>query len=161
MTRRTTSRPSHASRTNRRGFMVIAAGAGSAALGARTCHATAQPSSPAASPQPDDQVITRNATMTVLAGQVGVSTRYIGANRGITNFDIADFQDLGINTYRFYGGMGPWEYQDDDGEAPRPTTGSSSSSRMTRSIMSTRAICRIVHIMRMRQSRPGRPPPTL
>ncbi|MGB7891001.1 MAG: hypothetical protein WCF82_03620 [Microcoleus sp.] len=35
----------------------------------------------------------------------GVSTRYIGAVEGNINFDIKDLQDLGINTYRIYGGM--------------------------------------------------------
>lgn len=44
----------------------------------------------------------------------GVSTRYIGAVEGNLNFDIADLQDLGVNTYRIYGGMSRWEAQDDD-----------------------------------------------
>ncbi|MGS2617777.1 hypothetical protein ACVCAH_25125 [Micromonospora sp. LZ34] len=61
------------------------------------------------------------ATIKVHGEQWGVSTRYIGADRGITNFDIADFKDLGMNTYRFYGGMGPWEYLDDDGVFGAPT----------------------------------------
>lgn len=45
----------------------------------------------------------------------GASTRYIGATEGNTNFQIADLQDLGINTYRIYGGMSRWEFEDDDG----------------------------------------------
>lgn len=61
------------------------------------------------------------ATIKVYGDQWGVSTRYIGADRGITNFNIADFTDLGINTYRFYSGMGPWEYEDDDGVFGAPT----------------------------------------
>lgn len=61
------------------------------------------------------------ATIKVFGDQWGRSTRYIGANRGVTNFNIADFYDLGINTYRFYGGMGPWEYLDDDGTFGNPT----------------------------------------
>ena len=46
----------------------------------------------------------------------GVSTRYIGAVEGNINFDIKDLQDLGINTYRLYGGMSRWEAEDDDGK---------------------------------------------
>lgn len=45
----------------------------------------------------------------------GNSTRYIGAVEGNRNFDIADLQDLGINTYRIYGGISRWEAKDDDG----------------------------------------------
>jgi hypothetical protein len=44
----------------------------------------------------------------------GVSTRYIGAAEGNVNFDLNDLQDLGVNTYRIYGGMSRWEAQDDD-----------------------------------------------
>lgn len=61
------------------------------------------------------------ATIKVYGDEWGRSTRYIGADRGVTNFNIADFHDLGINTYRFYGGMGPWEYLDDDGAFGTPT----------------------------------------
>ncbi|MEO9124481.1 MAG: hypothetical protein ABI262_07320, partial [Microcoleus sp.] len=46
----------------------------------------------------------------------GVSTRYIGAVEGNINFDLKDLQDLGINTYRIYGGMSRWEPEDDDGK---------------------------------------------
>ncbi|NJK77259.1 MAG: hypothetical protein HC786_14125 [Richelia sp. CSU_2_1] len=46
----------------------------------------------------------------------GISTRYIGAVEGNINFDIKDLQDLGINTYRIYGGMSRWEPEDDDGK---------------------------------------------
>ncbi|MGL5058679.1 MAG: hypothetical protein ACRC62_01760, partial [Microcoleus sp.] len=46
----------------------------------------------------------------------GVSTRYIGAVEGNINFDIKDLQDLGVNTYRIYGGMSRWEPEDDDGK---------------------------------------------
>ncbi|MEG4281817.1 hypothetical protein QUB68_01705 [Microcoleus sp. A006_D1] len=46
----------------------------------------------------------------------GVSTRYIGAVEGNINFDLKDLQDLGINTYRVYGGMSRWEPEDDDGK---------------------------------------------
>lgn len=65
---------------------------------------------------------TETATIKVSGRQWGVSTRYIGADRGITNFDIADITDLGLNTYRFYEGhMYAWEWQDDDGIYGLPT----------------------------------------
>ncbi|MBD2036599.1 hypothetical protein H6F76_16430 [Leptolyngbya sp. FACHB-321] len=51
----------------------------------------------------------------------GVSTRYIGACEGNLNFDRADIADLGINTYRLYGGMSRWEREDDDGAYGLPT----------------------------------------
>jgi len=51
----------------------------------------------------------------------GVSTRYIGACEGNINFDRADITDLGINTYRIYGGMSRWETEDDDGVYGLPT----------------------------------------
>jgi hypothetical protein len=51
----------------------------------------------------------------------GVSTRYIGAVEGSINFDIKDLQDLGINTYRIYGGMSRWEAEDDDGKYGWPS----------------------------------------
>ena len=51
----------------------------------------------------------------------GVSTRYIGAVEGNINFDIKDLQDLGINTYRIYGGMSRWEAEDDDGKYGWPS----------------------------------------
>ncbi|MBV9385189.1 MAG: hypothetical protein JOZ78_02050 [Chroococcidiopsidaceae cyanobacterium CP_BM_ER_R8_30] len=54
-------------------------------------------------------------TIKVYGTPWGISTRYIGAVEGNRNFDIADLQDLGINTYRIYGGMSRWEAKDDDG----------------------------------------------
>ncbi len=51
----------------------------------------------------------------------GVSTRYIGAVEGNINFDLKDLQDLGINTYRIYGGMSRWEPEDDDGKYGLPS----------------------------------------
>jgi hypothetical protein len=51
----------------------------------------------------------------------GVSTRYIGAVEGNINFDVKDLQDLGINTYRIYGGMSRWEPEDDDGKYGWPS----------------------------------------
>jgi len=75
-------------------------------------------------------VIALSILLTILTGKVllaqgivtvqvdnrppGISTRYIGAVEGNLNFDIKDLQDLGINTYRIYGGMSRWEAEDDD-----------------------------------------------
>jgi hypothetical protein len=58
--------------------------------------------------QPTITLVIDNQTM-------GISTQYIGAVEGNVNFDLNDLQDLGINTYRIYGGMSRWEYEDDDG----------------------------------------------
>jgi hypothetical protein len=60
-------------------------------------------------------------TITVSGKQWGVSTCYIGAVEGNTGFNIADLQDLGINTYRIYGGMSRWEWQDDSSIYGYPT----------------------------------------
>jgi hypothetical protein len=51
----------------------------------------------------------------VYASTVGTSSHYIGACEGNVAFDRADFDDLGLNTYRIYGGMSRWETEDDDG----------------------------------------------
>lgn len=56
------------------------------------------------------------ATIKISGTAAGVSTRYIGAVEGNINFDLKDLQDLGINTYRIYGGMSRWEPEDDDGK---------------------------------------------
>ncbi|NET86792.1 MAG: hypothetical protein F6K45_01535 [Kamptonema sp. SIO1D9] len=60
-------------------------------------------------------------TIAISKQPMGVSTRYIGAVEGNVNFDIKDLQDLGINTYRIYGGMSRWEAEDDDGIYGQPT----------------------------------------
>jgi hypothetical protein len=52
---------------------------------------------------------------------IGISTRYIGACEGNVRFDLADLTDLGLNTYRIYGGMSRWEPQDDDGRYGYPS----------------------------------------
>lgn len=62
-----------------------------------------------------------SATVTVSGTQWGISTQYIGANEGDQYFNIKDLKDLGINTYRIYGGMSRWEWQDDDGTFGSPT----------------------------------------
>ena len=61
------------------------------------------------------------ATITVSGQQWGVSTRYIGATEGGDGFSVADFRDLGINTYRLWAGMSRWEPEDDDGVYGSPT----------------------------------------
>ena len=53
-------------------------------------------------------------TIKISGTGAGVSTRYLGAVESNINFDIKDLQDLGINTYRIYGGgMSRWEPADD------------------------------------------------
>ena len=61
------------------------------------------------------------ATIQVSSTVIGNSTRYIGACEGNVDFDPADIADLGINTYRLYGGMSRWETEDDDGIYGLPT----------------------------------------
>jgi hypothetical protein len=61
------------------------------------------------------------ATISVNGTQWGVSTCYIGAVEGSSRFNIADLQDLGINTYLLYGGMSRWESRDDSGIYGYPT----------------------------------------
>ena len=60
-------------------------------------------------------------TITVDTVSLGKSTQYIGACEGNVNFEEADLADLGINTYRIYGGMSRWEAEDDDGRYGWPT----------------------------------------
>jgi hypothetical protein len=57
----------------------------------------------------------------VYAQSWGNSSHYIGACEGNVRFDVGDMLDLGINTYRLYGGMSRWEITDDDGEYGLPT----------------------------------------
>lgn len=64
---------------------------------------------------------TMPATLDVQGTQWGQSTCYIGAVEGSSQFNIADMRDLGLNTYRLYGGMQRWEPQDDDGVYGSPT----------------------------------------
>ena len=48
-------------------------------------------------------------TLTVSGTQWGVTSQYLGANEGSSQFNINDLVDLGINSYRIYGGMSRWE----------------------------------------------------
>ncbi|MEG3840903.1 hypothetical protein [Microcoleus sp. herbarium14] len=67
-------------------------------------------------------IFAQNAAAIKISGTAGaVSTRYIGAVEGNINFDLKDLQDLGINTYRIYGGMSRWEREDDDGKYGWPS----------------------------------------
>lgn len=61
------------------------------------------------------------AELKVYGVHSGVTTRYIGAVEGNVNFDLKDLQDLGINTYRIYGGMSRWEAEDDDEDYGEPS----------------------------------------
>jgi hypothetical protein len=60
-------------------------------------------------------------TVVVSGSQIGVSPPYIGATEGNVRFDVADLQDAGINTYRIYGGMCRWEWQNDSSTYGSPT----------------------------------------
>ncbi len=93
-------------------------------LPVRTARGTPTASPPRAtptallSPTPSQRAA---ATLTVNGNQWGQSTCYIGAVEGSSRFNIADLQDLGINTYRIFGGMPRWEPQDDDGTYGSPS----------------------------------------
>jgi hypothetical protein len=50
-----------------------------------------------------------SGTLTASGNQLGVTSQYLGANEGSSQFNINDLVDLGINTYRIYGGMSRWE----------------------------------------------------
>jgi hypothetical protein len=73
---------------------------------------------PTATPTPVPVVA---ATLTVTSTVWGVSTAYIGATEGSAGFDVDDMLDLGINTYRVWGGTSRWEWEDDDGVYGSPT----------------------------------------
>ena len=59
--------------------------------------------------------------LTITSREVGVTSCFIGATEGNVRFDPADLRDLGLNTYRVYGGMSRWEAHDDDGAYGLPT----------------------------------------
>lgn len=48
-------------------------------------------------------------TLTVSGTPEGVTSEFLGANEGSSQFNINDLVDLGINSYRIYGGMSRWE----------------------------------------------------
>jgi hypothetical protein len=83
---------------------------------------TATPSGPTATPGgPTATPGSGPANITVSGTPMGTSSCYLGANEGSSDFNINDFTDLGINTYRIYGGMSRWEPVDDDGVYGSPT----------------------------------------
>src|SRR5260370_10679801 len=67
------------------------------------------------------QAFAATATVTVSGTQWSVSSCYIGATEGNVNFNINDLTDLGISTYRIYGGMSRWEASDDSGVFGSPS----------------------------------------
>ena len=73
------------------------------------------------SPTPTSVQQTMPATLRVAGTQWGVSTCSIGATEGSSRFSLSDLQDLGINTYRIYGGMARWEAHDDSPTYGLPT----------------------------------------
>jgi hypothetical protein len=63
----------------------------------------------------------KSATVTVSGTQWGTSTCYFGATEGNVRFAPGDLQEAGLTTYRVYGGMSRWEWQDDDGVYGSPS----------------------------------------
>ena len=72
-------------------------------------------------PSPTITTATSPNTVIVSGQQWGNSTCYIGATEGSSRFNIADLEDLGINTYHIYGGMSRWEAQNDSSIYGSPT----------------------------------------
>jgi len=62
-----------------------------------------------------------SGTLTVSGTQLGVTSQYLGANEGSSQFNINDLVDLGINTYRLYGGMSRWEPTNDSSTYGSPS----------------------------------------
>ena len=62
-----------------------------------------------------------SGTVTVSGTQWGITSQYLGANEGSSQFNINDLVDLGINTYRLYGGMSRWEPTDAESTYGSPT----------------------------------------
>lgn len=62
-----------------------------------------------------------SGTLTVSGTQRGVTSQCLGANEGSSQFNINDLVDLGINTYRLYGGMSRWETTDDSSTYGSPS----------------------------------------
>jgi hypothetical protein len=60
-------------------------------------------------------------TLTVSGTQWGVTSQYLGANEGSSQFNINDLVDLGINSYRIYGGMSRWEPTNDSSTYGSPS----------------------------------------
>ncbi len=60
-------------------------------------------------------------TLTASGTQLGVTSQYLGANEGSSQFNINDLVDLGINSYRIYGGMSRWEPTNDSSTYGSPS----------------------------------------
>jgi len=60
-------------------------------------------------------------SITVGAGQIGVTQANTGANEGAGGFNINDITDVGFKNYRIYGGTGRYEPTDDGGAYGLPT----------------------------------------
>ena len=62
------------------------------------------------------QAIAQSAmqTVTVVPTPIGITTHHIGVVEGNVAFKPVDLADLGMNTYRIYGGIPRWEASDDD-----------------------------------------------
>ena len=60
-------------------------------------------------------------TLTVSGTQWGVTSQYLGTNEGSSQFNINDLVDLGINSYRLYGGMSRWEPTNDSSTYGSPS----------------------------------------
>jgi len=62
-----------------------------------------------------------SGTLTVSGTQWGVTSQFLGVNEGSSQFNINDLVDLGINSYRMYGGMSRWEPTDAESTYGSPT----------------------------------------
>src|SRR6266700_7193325 len=62
-----------------------------------------------------------SGTLTASGTQLGVTSQHLGANEGSSQFNINDLVDLGINSYRIYGGMSRWEPTNDSSTYGSPT----------------------------------------
>jgi len=60
-------------------------------------------------------------TLTVSGTQLGVTSQFLGANEGSSQFNINDLVDLGINSYRIYGGISRWEPTNDSSTYGSPS----------------------------------------
>jgi hypothetical protein len=62
-----------------------------------------------------------SGTLTVSGTQWGVTSHYLGANEGSSQFNINDLADFGIDSYRLYGGMSRWEPTNDSSTYGSPS----------------------------------------
>jgi hypothetical protein len=62
-----------------------------------------------------------DATLSVSGDQWGISTEHIGAGEGDGRFEVSDFADSGLNTFRIYCDVSRFEWADDDGVYGSPS----------------------------------------